>query len=76
MKGDMVGLAALDLVLWSVWARMMGVAIDLEITRTDADDRAADAPGFGIPAHAIMDLEALRHGRRSDGNWLRPVVKE
>jgi hypothetical protein len=27
-----------------------------------ADDRAADATSLGIPAHAIMDLEALRHG--------------
>jgi hypothetical protein len=27
-----------------------------------AGDRPADAPRLGIPAHAIMDLEALRHG--------------
>jgi hypothetical protein len=59
----MVRLAALDLVLWSVRARMVGVAFDLEIASTNADDRATDAPRLGTPAHAIMDLEALRHVR-------------
>ena len=62
----MVRLAALDLVLWSVCARMMGVAFDLEIASMHADDRAADAPRLGIPAHAIVDLEALPHAVRSD----------
>ena len=62
----MVGLGALDLILRSVRTRMMGVAVDLEIAGTHADDRAADTSGLGIPAHAITDLEALRHGRRSD----------
>jgi hypothetical protein len=62
----MIRLAALDLVLWVVLARMMGVAVDLEIASTHAHDRAADAPRLRIPAHAIVDLEALRHDRRSD----------
>jgi hypothetical protein len=63
VEGDMVRLATLDLVLWSVCARMVGVAFDLEIASTYADDRATDAPRLGIPAHAIMDLEALWHVR-------------
>ena len=63
MEGDMVRLAALDLVLRIVCARMMGIAFDLELASMHADDRAADAPRLGIPAHAIMDLEGLRHGR-------------
>jgi hypothetical protein len=54
---------ALDLILRSVRARMMGVALVIEVAGMYADDRAADAAGLGIPAHAIMDLEALRHGR-------------
>ena len=56
-------LAALDLVLWTVCARMMGVAFDLKIASMHADDHATDAAGLGIPAHAVMDLEALQHGR-------------
>ena len=59
---DMIRVAALDLVLWIVRTRMMGIAFDLELASMHAGDRAADAPRLGIPAHAIMDLEALRHG--------------
>src|SRR6185437_11993816 len=63
VKGDMVGRAALDLVLRIVRARMMGIAFDFELARMHAGDRAADTAGLRIPAHAIMDLEALRHDR-------------
>jgi hypothetical protein len=63
VEGDMVGPNAFDLILRSVRARMMGVALVVEVAGVDADDRAADATSLGIPAHAIMDLEALRHGR-------------
>ena len=63
VEGDMIGLAALDLVLRFVCARMMGIAFDLELARMHAGDRAAGAPRLGIPAHSIMDLEGLRHGR-------------
>ena len=63
VEGDMVRLAALDLVLRIVCARMVGIAFDLELADTHTDDRAADAPRLGVPAHAIMDLEGLRHGR-------------
>jgi len=62
VKSDMIRFAALDLVLWLVRARMVSVAFDLEFPSMHADDRGADAAGFGISAHAIMDLEALRHG--------------
>ena len=62
----MIRFVALDLILRNVWARMMGVAFDLEIASMHADDRAADTAGLGIPAHAIMDLEAVRHVVRSD----------
>ena len=63
VEGDMIRLAALDFVLRSVCARMVGVTFDLESASMHADDRAADAAGLGIPAHVVMDLEALRHGR-------------
>ena len=63
VESNMVRLAALDFVLWSVCARMVSVAFDLELASMHADDHAADVPRLGIPAHAIMDLEGLRHGR-------------
>lgn len=62
VEGDMIRLAALDFVLWIVRARMVLIALDLELANMDADDRAADAPRLGIPAHPIMDIEILRHG--------------
>ena len=63
VEGDMIRLATLDLVLWIVLACLMGIAIDLELASIHADDRAADASRLGIPAHAIMNLEGLWHGR-------------
>ena len=59
VKGDVLGLAALDLVLRRFRARMVRVAVNVEIARMDANDRAADAPGLGIPAHMIANLEIV-----------------
>jgi len=58
----MIRLAALDLVLWIVRARMVHIAFELELARMHTDDRAADTSSLGIPAHAIMNLKGLRHG--------------
>ena len=63
VEGDMIRLATLDYVLRIVRARMVRIAFDLELASMYAGDHAADTPRLGIPAHAIMDLEALRHGR-------------
>jgi hypothetical protein len=54
------GLAALDLVL-HFRARMVRVAVDLEIARMNANDCAAGAPGLRIPAHLIAHLEFVFH---------------
>ena len=43
---DMVGLAALDLILWRLGARAMRVALVVEVVGMNPDDRAADATGF------------------------------
>ena len=61
VKGDMFGLAALDLVLRGVGARVVRVAVDLEIACMDPNDHAADAPGLRIPAHVIADVEYVLH---------------
>lgn len=62
VEGYMIRLAALDLVLRIVRARMVRIAFDLEVASMDAGDRAAGAPCLGIPAHSITDLECLRQG--------------
>ena len=46
VEGNVLGLAAFDLVLRRIRARMVGVAVNLEIGRMHASDRAADAPGL------------------------------
>jgi hypothetical protein len=53
----MVSLGALDLILRNVRARMMSIAFVINVAPMYSDDRAADAPGLGIPAHVIADLE-------------------
>ena len=61
VEGNVLGLAALDLVLRRFGARMVRIAFVFEIARVDANDDAADASGFGIPAHMIADLELVFH---------------
>src|ERR1700730_16500868 len=38
---------------------MMGIALVVDVMGVHPDDRAADAPGLGIPAYAITDLEGF-----------------
>ena len=73
VEGDMLGLAALDLVLRRFGARMMRVAVNIEIARMDANDRAADTPGLGISAHMIADLEFAFHEHSARSGVLRIV---
>src|SRR5450759_4946181 len=42
-------------------ARVMDIALVVEVVGVHPDDRAADAPGPGIPAYAITDLEGFGH---------------
>jgi hypothetical protein len=58
VEGDMIRLAALDLVLWIVRARMVGIAFDLEFANMQAGDRAADAPQLRNPAQALIAAPA------------------
>jgi hypothetical protein len=61
VESDMLGLAALDLVLRHISARVMGITFGIEVADIPPDDRAADVPGLGIPAHAIADFKGIRH---------------
>lgn len=61
VEGNMLGLAALDLVLRRFAAGMVRIAFDLEIARVHANDGAADPPGLRIPTHMIADFELVFH---------------
>ena len=62
VERDVPGLATFDLVLRRFRGRMVSVAFDLEIACMYASDRTADPSGFGVPTHAITDVEFVHGG--------------
>jgi len=70
VHGDMIGLAALDLILRRLGARVVCVALVIDILRMDPDDPAADAPGLRIPSDLIPDLESAAVLGISEGGSL------
>jgi hypothetical protein len=81
VQGDVVGLVAFDLVLRLVPARVVDVALDLDVPRVHAQDMAAHAAGLGIPAHVVADPKGLsgrlRHGTsmRGDAGLFQPAFR-
>ena len=69
----MVGLAALDLVLWRFRARTVGVALVIEVMGIDLDDLAADMTSFRVPPDLIAHFEPFSHLRiphwRETARW-------
>jgi hypothetical protein len=53
MRGDMIGLVALDFVLRVIFRRTVPVALVVEILVMNPDDFAGHPPGLGIPTHMI-----------------------
>ena len=64
VQGDVVGLAALDLVLWRLRARVMHVALVDYTLGINLNDRTADTTSLRIPTHPIPDLKPFRHHER------------
>ena len=56
----MVGLAALDLVLRRLGTRPVGVALVIEVTGMNPDDRATDVTGLRVPPNTIAHLGTVR----------------
>lgn len=61
VERDVVGLVALDFILWRVLARVMGVTLVSNVSCVHPDDRAANVPGLGVPGHMIANFESLCH---------------
>src|SRR5581483_6077941 len=66
---NMIGLVALDFVLGILLAGVVRVSLVVGVAGMHLDDRAADAPGLGIPGHVVADLEFSAHGA---GTVFRP----
>ena len=61
MRGNVIGLVALDLVLRIALRGVMRMPLVIKISRVDSDDPAGDMPRFRVPTYVIADLEPLRH---------------
>jgi hypothetical protein len=57
VEGNMIGLVALDLVLWIIRARVMDITFVVHVPGVQANNMAADPASFGIPAHVIARFE-------------------
>ena len=58
---DVVGLVALDFILWIVRARVMRVSLVISIFCMNLDDLAADMTRFRVPRHVIANFEFRSH---------------
>jgi hypothetical protein len=58
---DVVGLIALDLILWLIPAGAMHMPFIINILRVHLDNLAADVSGLRVPGHVIADFESLFH---------------
>jgi hypothetical protein len=61
MQGEVIGLITLDFILRFIRAGMMNVTFVGDVASMHFHDFSMHPPGFRIPAHAIANLERLRH---------------
>lgn len=62
VQGNVIGLIALDFVLWFVRAGVVNVTFVVDVALVHLHDFSTHAPRFRIPAHVVADLESLGHG--------------
>src|SRR5205823_941201 len=61
MHGDVVGLVALDFILWLILACVVNVPFVINIFGVHLDDRPGDVSSLRVPGHVIADLECSLH---------------
>jgi hypothetical protein len=61
VSGNMIGFVAFDLILRRVGARVVNVALIVEVMRVDPNDRTADAPGLRVPTDSISNFVPFSH---------------
>lgn len=70
---DVIGLIALDQVMWLFLGSVVGVALELRVGRYFLEDDSADAARFGVLAHMVADFECFRH--RESYGWLERISR-
>jgi len=63
MNRDVVGLVALDFVLWIIRARVMSVSLVIDVFCTHLNDLAADMAGLRVPGHVVPYFEFCGHDK-------------
>jgi len=58
---DVLGLVALDFILWIIRARVMRVSLVIGILGMNPDDLAADMTRLRVPGHVIANFEFSSH---------------
>jgi len=61
MRGNVIGLVALDLVLRIALRGVMRMPLVVKVSGVDSDNPSGDMPRLRVPTYVIPDLEPLRH---------------
>src|SRR5213080_693667 len=61
VQGDVVGLVALDFILWLSLARVVRVPFVINVLHVHLDDSPADVPSLRVPGYVIAHLELSLH---------------
>src|SRR5205809_7688526 len=64
VQGDVVGLVALDFILWLSLARVVGVPFVINVFTVHLDDPPDDVPSLRVPGYVIAHLEISLHTAR------------
>jgi hypothetical protein len=59
VHSDVICFIAVNFVLWFIFTRMNGVALELNLRCHDPNDPSADEASFRIPTHVVADLKAF-----------------
>src|SRR5690625_4836593 len=63
VHGHVVGLVAVDLVLWLLRTAATHPALELHVLRVHGADHAADHPGLGVPLDVVTHREVAHAGQ-------------
>src|SRR5256885_13470349 len=61
VQGDVIGLVALDFILWILRCSTVDVAFIIDGSLVHFNDFSTHTSGFRIPAHMIANLERFGH---------------
>jgi hypothetical protein len=61
VEGYVLGLAAFDLVLRRINARVMGIAFHVEVAPMHTHNRPRDVSCLGVPTYPVADFKLVGH---------------